>query len=257
MFDIDKKNFGCFIAELRKQKGLTQKELAEKLFVSDKAVSKWECGLSLPDISLLVPLGKILGVTVAELLECRRLDHAEHIDPEKVDEIVGKALHFSDEEIQEAKLRKRRTAISFLASILICVVEIAIALALGTSLGEIVLLNIFLPVGLALIFGACFCFFAKEKLPTYYDENKISIYHNGFFELHMPGIQFNNNNWPHILKTGRIWSMSVLVIFPLIYIGCVLLFTDIVTVTVISTAALIAFLIGLFVPLYFVARKYA
>ena len=46
MFDIDKKDFGCFVAELRKEKGFTQKELAEKLFVSDKAISKWECGVS-------------------------------------------------------------------------------------------------------------------------------------------------------------------------------------------------------------------
>ena len=48
MFEIDKKEFGCFLAELRKEKGFTQKELAEKLFVSDKAVSKWETGGSIP-----------------------------------------------------------------------------------------------------------------------------------------------------------------------------------------------------------------
>ena len=42
MFEIDKQKFGAFIAELRKEKGMTQKELAEKLFISDKAVSKWE-----------------------------------------------------------------------------------------------------------------------------------------------------------------------------------------------------------------------
>lgn len=47
MFEIDKKTFGIFLSEQRKAKGFTQKELAEKLFVSDKAVSKWERGGSL------------------------------------------------------------------------------------------------------------------------------------------------------------------------------------------------------------------
>ena len=47
MYAIDKKQFGAFVSELRKGKGYTQKELASRLFVSDKAVSKWETGVSL------------------------------------------------------------------------------------------------------------------------------------------------------------------------------------------------------------------
>lgn len=46
MFQIDKQKFGAFIAALRKEKGFTQRELAEQLFISDKAVSKWETGVS-------------------------------------------------------------------------------------------------------------------------------------------------------------------------------------------------------------------
>lgn len=46
MFDIDKEKLGAFIAQLRKEKGYTQKELADKLFLSNKAVSKWETGVS-------------------------------------------------------------------------------------------------------------------------------------------------------------------------------------------------------------------
>ena len=67
-FEIDKERFGAFLAQLRKEKGMTQKELAERLFVSDKAVSKWERALSLPDVALLIPLADCLGVSVAELL---------------------------------------------------------------------------------------------------------------------------------------------------------------------------------------------
>ena len=71
MFEMDKTSFGKFLAEQRKSKGYTQKMLAEKLYVSDKAVSKWERGLSMPDISLLIPLSAILEVSVTELLEGR------------------------------------------------------------------------------------------------------------------------------------------------------------------------------------------
>ena len=46
MFEIDKKKFGAFLSQLRKEKGYTQKDLAQKLFLSDKAVSKWETGVS-------------------------------------------------------------------------------------------------------------------------------------------------------------------------------------------------------------------
>ena len=66
MFEIDKKKFGAFVAELRREKGYTQKELSEKLFLSDKAVSKWETGASIPDTTLLVPLSELLGVSVTD-----------------------------------------------------------------------------------------------------------------------------------------------------------------------------------------------
>ncbi len=59
---------GAFISERRKAAGLTQKELAQRLGVTDKAVSKWERGQSYPDISLIIPLSKLLGATANELL---------------------------------------------------------------------------------------------------------------------------------------------------------------------------------------------
>jgi transcriptional regulator with XRE-family HTH domain len=61
-------NMGPFISELRKAHNLTQRELADQLGVTDKAVSKWERGLSYPDISLLSRLAQIFGVTTGELL---------------------------------------------------------------------------------------------------------------------------------------------------------------------------------------------
>lgn len=63
-----------FISELRKERKLTQKELADQLGITDKAVSKWERGLSCPDISLLPRLSQLLGVTTSELLNGERTE---------------------------------------------------------------------------------------------------------------------------------------------------------------------------------------
>ena len=65
---MDQLKIGAFIAERRKKQGLTQLQLAEKLSVTDKAVSKWETGRSLPDAALMLPLCEILGITVNDLL---------------------------------------------------------------------------------------------------------------------------------------------------------------------------------------------
>ena len=64
---------GRFISQLRKEKGMTQADLAEKLNVTDKAVSKWETGRSAPDVSLLIPLSENLGVTVTEILNGEKI----------------------------------------------------------------------------------------------------------------------------------------------------------------------------------------
>lgn len=69
---LDKKSLGEFIAENRKELKMTQEQLAKKLFVTNKAVSKWENGQSFPDIVLFEPIAKELGVTVAELVACKR-----------------------------------------------------------------------------------------------------------------------------------------------------------------------------------------
>jgi transcriptional regulator with XRE-family HTH domain len=66
---MNAEKIGKFISRKRKMKNLTQKELANKLHITDKAVSKWERGLSLPDISVLIPLSEILNVGLYDLLK--------------------------------------------------------------------------------------------------------------------------------------------------------------------------------------------
>lgn len=73
---MDQAKVGKFIAQLRKEQGLTQEALGERLGVTNKTVSRWENGNYMPDIELLIPLGETLGVSVNELLAGERLDDA-------------------------------------------------------------------------------------------------------------------------------------------------------------------------------------
>ena len=65
---MDAKMFGAFLAQVRRAQGLTQAELAEQLHVTDKAVSRWERGVGLPDINTLEPLAT--GLSLADLMRC-------------------------------------------------------------------------------------------------------------------------------------------------------------------------------------------
>ena len=65
---MDSKHMGILLQQLRKEKNMTQQELSQRLHVSPQAVSKWECGNGVPDVSLLPCLAEILGVSMARLL---------------------------------------------------------------------------------------------------------------------------------------------------------------------------------------------
>ena len=75
---MDLKLTGAFIKEQRKAKNLTQAELAQKLMVSEKTVSKWECGNGFPDTTLMLPLCEALNISANELLSAKRLDEKEY-----------------------------------------------------------------------------------------------------------------------------------------------------------------------------------
>ena len=71
---MDQLKIGKFIAECRKQKGLTQMQLSEKLGITDKAISKWERGISIPDASIMLEVCGILGISVNELLSGEKIN---------------------------------------------------------------------------------------------------------------------------------------------------------------------------------------
>ena len=81
------KSMGELITFLRKEKGMTQNDLAQKMNVTDKAVSKWERDLSRPDINSIPKLAEILGISVEELVNAQTKE-----ENKKIDEIVNVAL---------------------------------------------------------------------------------------------------------------------------------------------------------------------
>ena len=80
---MDLNRSGKFIAEMRKEKGLTQKELADRLFVSDKAVSRWETGRGFPEVAVIEELCAELGISPAELFKGERI--AEELSSTELD----------------------------------------------------------------------------------------------------------------------------------------------------------------------------
>lgn len=113
---MDKEKLGAFVQMLRKEQQMTQKELADKLCITDKAVLKWERGLSYPDISMLEPLSDALQVSVLELLQGERMPAEEPIPIEQVRQVLDDSLQLSDKEMH------RKHVISKSIIILICVV---------------------------------------------------------------------------------------------------------------------------------------
>ncbi|MBG0788399.1 MAG: helix-turn-helix transcriptional regulator [Anaerolineaceae bacterium] len=153
-----------FISNLRKEKQLTQKDLAEQLGVTDKAVSKWERGLSCPDISLLSPLAAILGISVSELLNGER---ATAPRPE-MEAAVETTLQYADKSTQKVKASSkwwRSIAIAatmLLVSVLVLFLsQKAIESGVGLMIFPIGLTGLIWLVAMASAFA-----FGKNKIAT-------------------------------------------------------------------------------------------
>ena len=116
---------GKNIAALRKKKGLTQQELGDKLFVTDKAVSKWERGIGLPDISILEKLADILDTDIYELLQ---IENKKNIKLEKI---------LEEERIKIRKQLNRRNIMIAIPIILIILIVLFKLLPFGYNVVQV------------------------------------------------------------------------------------------------------------------------
>lgn len=100
---------GKFIAKIRKEQNLTQRQLADMLFISDKTISKWECGKGLPEVSLMLPLCDILNITVNDLLSGKRVSEADY--QKKAEENMMNLM-------EENKENKKRMILSIICGVI-------------------------------------------------------------------------------------------------------------------------------------------
>ena len=167
---MENRKIGAFIAERRKESGLTQQALADRLGLTNKAVSKWETGDGLPDITILPALAENLGVTVDELLAGERRP--------KMPEVGEQTRKY----LEERKRKQYKIAVMLSAVVLIVVVPYWLSgvygfwvstpylLAMALSIGGYIAVNIWIPRRETLRQRKVFCatwLTTLSVLPTY------------------------------------------------------------------------------------------
>lgn len=199
---MNQDKIGKFIAECRKQKNLTQEQLANKLNISDRAVSKWERGLNLPDASLMIELCNILDISVNELL---------------TGEIIKKENYMNKAEENLIELKEiieknnRRFLILEIVLIFISLFTLLLLISTSTLVDNVLYKSIMIAGGfLVLIISVVFSFII-EKETGYYECSKchhkyVPTYKQILFATHM--------GWTRKLKCPKChkksWSKKVL-----------------------------------------------
>ena len=112
---------GKFLKELRKEREMSQEQLAERLGVSSRTVSRWETGRNLPDLSVLIEIADLYGVDIRELIDGER--KSDHMDQETKNTLV-KAADYADQ--GKKQLKKKMMHMSLIALLFLCIVSVCV-----------------------------------------------------------------------------------------------------------------------------------
>jgi transcriptional regulator with XRE-family HTH domain len=194
---------GKFIADCRKEKKITQEQLAEKLFITDRAVSKWERGLSLPDADKMLDLCNILDINVNELLIGEKIDMKDN--EKKTEELL----------IQMAKLEelknKKLLACMWVLGIVCTLFYIAILLISAVTFGEGPVFGIITVVSTAIFVLACFYLLKLEVDAGYYECKKCHHRHVPTYSQVLWAPHMSTTRYLKCPKCGkRSWSKKVM-----------------------------------------------
>lgn len=164
---MDQIKTGRFIAEQRKAHGMTQRQLAEKLSVSDKTVSKWECGNGLPEVSLMLPLCELLSINVNELLSGERLDADSY--KQHAEENMMKL-------IDERKENKRKLILEVVVVMITLLASCTLIMLSGLLEMETWLRVTLIAIGLVVMFGGIGVAAVLEMTAGYFECSKCGEY---------------------------------------------------------------------------------
>ena len=155
---------GKFIADCRKKKNLTQEQLAEKLYITDRAVSKWERGLSLPDADKMLELCNILDINVNELLNGEKINMKDY--EKKTDELLVELAR------QEELKNKKMIMDMYILCITTVIFYIGITLLASYTLGEGTLFGIVVCISTIILVVVAFYAYRLEIDAGYYECKK-------------------------------------------------------------------------------------
>ena len=148
---MDMKKIGSFLKALRKEKGLTQEQLAEKLGVAGRTVSRWETASNMPDLSVLIQLAEFYDIEVGEILDGERKDK---VMDKEVKETLNKIADYSNDEKQKAvNVYKFSLMAMFFIGFIITLTEFALLVDFRYIIAE----------SLPLLIGGCTCIILTIK----------------------------------------------------------------------------------------------
>lgn len=201
---MDLIKIGKFIANCRKEKNITQEKLAEKLFITDRAVSKWERGLSLPDADKMLDLCNILDINVNELLNGEKIDMKNY--EKKTEELLVELA--KQDELKNKKLMTSMWTILITSALF----YVGIILIAVNTLEEGIILGTIICTSTVLFVIAAFIALKFEVDAGYYECKKchhkfIPTYKEVLFSMHMSTTRYlkcpkcNKKSWSKKVMT--------------------------------------------------------
>ena len=158
---MDQLKIGKFIAECRKEENLTQAQLAEKLNITDRAVSKWETGKAMPDTAIMIDLCKVLKITVNDLLTGERVT-AENYNKELENNLL---ITVKEKELAYKRMLSLEVLVGVVSVLtLLALVFIGIFVAMQPWLKILII-----GIGFLLFIAGCLCALRIEQVAGYYE----------------------------------------------------------------------------------------